>query len=211
MKKLPLFLAVIYGTVCTSGDAQKTPSIPETIVPGEPVAERAQRVSGAGMCRVHFDHDGRADSVAMTRSTGSTALDEDAVHSARHNWRGLPDSTASVPVKYSTALVSKGNTVRYETPIPAYPIWAERGKTSGTCLLQVLFDTRGKASFAVVIKSSGNKALDDYTVRYALERWKSSGLEESVLTYPVTYLYREPKPPQPGLSSVPGVEVHFVQ
>ena len=218
MKKLPLVLAVVYGTVCTSGHAQKTPSIPEAIIPGDPApadtAATARRVSGVGRCRVHFDHEGRADSVAMTRSTGSAALDEDALRSARRNWRGLPDSTASVPVKYSAAPVHKGGTIRYETPIPTYPVWAERNRYSGTCLLQVLFDTGGKASFAVVIKSSGNKALDDFTVRYALDHWKSSGLEESILTYPVTYLYREHKEPhttnQPftNLPNVPGVSFY---
>ena len=222
MKKLPLVLAVVYGTVCTSGNAQKSPSIPETIIPGDPAAEAkadaaptARRVSGAGMCRVHFDQDGRADSVAMTRSTGSAELDEDALRSARHNWRGLPDSTASVPVKYSKAPVTKGVTIRYETSIPAYPVWAERQQTSGTCLLQVLFDTDGKASFAVVVRSSGNKALDDYTVHHAMTHWKSSGGEESVLTYPVTYLYREhphsaPKRPNQDISTVPGVEIRQV-
>ncbi len=209
MKKIPLVLAVVYGTICTSGDAQKTPSIQETIVPGEPVAERAQRVSGVGMCRVHFDHDGRADSVAMTRSTGSASLDEDALRSARRNWRGLPDSTTSVPVKYSAAPVNKGVTIRYETPIPTYPVWAERNRYSGTCLLQVLFDTQGSATFAVVVKSSGHPALDNFTVRHALAHWKSSGSEESVLTYPVTYLYY---PPAGGIDtgtfSSPGVQIY---
>ena len=212
MKKLPLVLAVVYGTVCTSGNAQKTSSIPEAIIPGDPVpadtVATTRRVSGAGMCRVHFDQDGRADSVTMTRSTGSATLDEDALRSARRNWRGLPDSMASVPVKYSTAPVNKGGTIRYDTPVPSYPIWAELRQTAGTCLLQVLFNKEGRASFAVVVKSSGSKALDDYTVRYALDHWKSSGLEESILTYPVTYLYREHKEPFTNLPSVPGVSFY---
>lgn len=208
MKKFPLVLAVVYGTVCTPGFAQKTPLHPDTIVPGDPAADAeasAQRVSGAGLCRVRFDREGRVASATMTRSTGSETLDEDAMRSARRNWQGLPDSTVSVPVKYSTAPLKKGITIRYETPIPHYPIWAERERISGTCLLQVLFDTHGSATFAVVTKSSGNKALDNFTVRHALSHWKSSGGEESVLTYPVTYLYRERKQAEAASPVIPGL------
>ena len=185
MKKFPLVLAVVYGTVCTSGVAQKTPLIPEAIVPGDAPAG-IQRVSGAGMCRVRFDHEGHAASVAMTRSTGSAELDEDA-----------------------TAPVKKAGTIRYSTPVPEYPVWAERQQLSGTCLLQMLFDPEGKPTFAVVIKSSGNTVLDNYTVRYALSYWRSSGVEESVLTYPVTYVYGTRKVPGSDHLTTPGLQIYI--
>ncbi len=210
MRKFPLVLAVAYGTVCATGVAQKTTLYPEMIVPGDSAAVTAQRVSGAGLCRAHFDRDGRVADVTMVRSTGSAALDEDAMRSARRNWQGLPETTVSVPVKYAAAPLKKGLTIHYDTPIPQYPAWAGRQRFSGTCLLQVLFDAQGKAIFAMVAKSSGSPALDTFTVRHALSHWKSSGGEESILTYPVAYLYREQQAPNKSpqsFSSVPGVQL----
>ena len=195
MKRLPLVLAVVYGTVCTSGVAQKTSSVPENIIPGDPAADAAamaRRASGTGMCRVHFDGDGRVSYAVMTRSTGSMVLDEDTTRSARQNWRGLPSTTMSVPVKYSTVPLDKSNTIRYTTPIPEYPFWASRYHVSGTCLLQALFDAQGGPVYINVLRSCGNKQLDDFTARYASKHWKSTGGEESMLTFPVTYLYHEP-------------------
>ena len=147
----------------------------------------SHRASGLGECRVRFNSAGRVVEAVIVRTTGSAVLDEDMIKSARKNWHGLPDTMATIPVNYSTAPLKTSGTIRYETPMPEYPFWAERRGLQGRCVVQVIFNEHGSPTFAQVTRSSGSQPLDDSTVKYALTHWKSSGGEESVLTYPVAY------------------------
>ena len=154
---------------------------------------------------MRFNSAGRVAEAVTVRTTGSTVLDEDMLKSARKNWRGLPDTTATVPVNYSTTPLKSGGTIRYETPVPDYPFWAERRGIQGRCAVQVIFNEHGSPTFAQVTRSSGCQPLDDSTVKYALAHWKSSGGEESVLTYPVAYVLHH-SPLTEGQAAPPWVQ-----
>ena len=191
MKRLPILLAVLQGILCTAA-AQSTSSPSGAVVTTDSAPRLAEvishRASGSGVCRVRFNSAGRVAEAVMVRTTGSAVLDEDMLKSARKNWHGLPDTMATIPVNYSTAPLKNSGTIHYETPVPEYPFWAERRGIQGRCVVQVIFNEHGSPTFAQVTRSSGCQPLDDSTVKYALAHWKSSGSEESVLTYPVAYV-----------------------
>ena len=208
MKRLPIFLAVLHGILCTAA-AQSTSSPLGAVVTTDSASRDAEAIShrgsGSGECRVRFNYAGRVVEAVTIRTTGSAVLDEDMIKSARKNWHGLPNTTATIPVNYSTAPLKSGGTIHYETPVPEYPFWAERRGVQGRCVVKVIFNEHGSPTFAQVTKSSGSQPLDDSTVKYALNHWKSSGGEESVLTYPVAYVLH-PSQTKEGSMAAPWVQ-----
>lgn len=154
-----------------------------------PSGPSAQRLTGEGLCQVHYDETSRVDRATITRSTGSALLDQATVESAKKYWRGLPNSTVVIPVKYTTVPVSPAGSgvLRYQTPLPPYPYSAQAAGVQGSGIVQVLFDAQGKPETARMAKSTGSKDLDDQTVRYAQAHWRSTGGEEGTMTLPINY------------------------
>ena len=103
-------------------------------------------MTGEGLCQVHHDETSRVDRVAITRSTGSALLDQATVESAKKSWRGLPNATVVILVKYTTVPVtaSASELLRYQTPLPPYPYSAQAAGVQGSGIVQVLFNARGK-------------------------------------------------------------------
>lgn len=73
-----------------------TPAIPY------PYVARANHIHGSGSVQVTFDERGKAITAKMTRSTGSSVLDEATTSYAKANWTstGGERSTVEVPVLY---------------------------------------------------------------------------------------------------------------
>ena len=193
MKKLSALPLFMFGLLCTT-QAQKTSPAPVSgatgrAAPPMPVLTDV-RLNGIGSCRIHFNATGVVDRAEITRSSGSSVLDNHLIATARKHWHGRPNATMSVPVKYVNVpvLAQTGGVLEYDTPLPAYPEWARDYGMQGRTVLQVIFDEHGAPVYAGVLKSSSCKPLDDYTVKFVLSHWKSSGGEESMVTLPVSYV-----------------------
>ena len=189
----------MFGLLCTT-QAQKTALPPITGVPG-PTASPAPvltdvRLNGVGSCRIHFNAAGTVDRAEVVKSSGSSLLDNHMVATARKSWHGRPNTTVSVPVKYVNVpvMAQTGGVLEYDTPLPMYPDWARDNGMHGRAVLQVIFNEHGTPVYAGVLKPSQFKLLDDYTVKFVLSHWKSSGGEESMITLPVNYVMVKPDP-----------------
>lgn len=160
--------------------------------PPEPPKLSGKRLSGGGTCQVHYGSDGLVDRATITRSSGSDLLDKETLESAKRYWRGLPNSTAQVPFKYTEApvLAELGRPMHYKTPLPPYPPFAQKNGVQGSGIIQVLFDAQGKPEYAAMAKSTGSKELDESAVRFAQANWRSSGGEEGTMTLPINYRLR---------------------
>ena len=187
----------MFGLLCTSR-AQK-PALPPPGGSSGPAASPAPvltdvRLNGVGSCRVHFGANGVADNATIIKSSGSNALDNHLVNTARKQWHGSPNTTVSLPVKYVNVpvLAQTGDVLEYDTPLPEYPDWARDNGMHGRSVVQVIFDLHGTPVYAGVLKPSKFKLLDDYTVKFVLSHWKSSGGEESMVTLPVNYVLLKP-------------------
>lgn len=197
MKRLPILFVFFFGALCTTPAQVSAPRSGSAAQPpeGTPAPKLLdQRLTGSGMCRVHFDAKGCVASVAITKSTGSPLLDNNTLAAARRDWHGLPNLTASVPIKYLDAplMAATGAPMEYRTPVPDYPDAAKPVNAQGRGVVQVAFDLQGNAVYAGIVKSFGSKILDDHTVAFAKENWKSSGGEDSMITLPVAYVLTKP-------------------
>ncbi len=200
MKRCSLLLFLFLGMLGTAPAQQTAPS-PDAGVPSPALLDR--RLNGTGKCRVRFDVNGEVASIEITKSTGSTVLDDATVAAARRNWHGLPNSTTSVPIKYFDVplLAATGAPLQYETPVPPYPMAARMNRQQGIGTVQVLFNAQGKPVYADMVKSFRFKTLDDDTVSYVMSHWKSSGGEDAMITIPIKYVLK-PLPKHSDMESV---------
>lgn len=68
---------------------------------GSRAAALTPRPNLVGLCRVTFDHAGRAASAAMVKPLDHGKLDETTIRFARKNWSGRPNSTIDIPITYT--------------------------------------------------------------------------------------------------------------
>ena len=164
-----------------------------TPIPAYPASALKAKITGRGICQITFDASGHAESVLMTRSTGSTVLDQNTLAFAQAHWTGNPNSVASVPVNYR--LVHQSNQaqptpVTVNAPKPPYPEEARRSHLTGKGLLKVSFDQRGKLTGVTMVKSTGFGILDENTIKAVKYAWSSSGGRAITIVVPFEYRLR---------------------
>ena len=72
-------------------------------------------------------------------------------------------------------------------PQPNYPYSALSRQETGTVIVNVLFDARGKVVRADIQQSSGAADLDSVTRSFILRRWHVPALAGEIAIVPVVY------------------------
>lgn len=87
--------------------------------------------------------------------------------------QGSHDAVATIepPVSVGRQIVEGATLQVLRNPPPSYPAEAVRGGITGTVELEILVGTDGKPLDVLIVRSSGNRALDQAARRVVLQRW----------------------------------------
>ena len=190
MKTSLLILILASGLALTAVAATK-PHSPSSTAENPTASSKQWNIA---LCEVHFDAQGNFNSAAMTKSTGSKVLDDKLVKTTSQQFsKAQPNETLPIWMFCKTLEVpSTGGkkSVRVAGSRPPYPYKARASNTQGSGLVQISFNKMGDAISAVMAPSTGSKILDENSVNYVRQRWKSSGGTDVSTIVPVVYQLR---------------------
>lgn len=131
--------------------------------------------------------------MAMSKSTGSKALDDYFMQHQNGLWNGLRNRSLSIGVTCQAVAVSTPHgkkVVEVMALHPPYPYQSRALHEQGSGSVRASFDEKGNITNAAMAQSTGSQRLDGNTVFYAQKFWRSSGGEKVTTIIPVTYRLR---------------------
>ncbi|BAV97192.1 energy transducer TonB [Lysobacter enzymogenes] len=89
------------------------------------------------------------------------------------DFQGSNDVVASIepPVNVGRQIIEGATLQVLRNPPPSYPIEAVRAGITGTVELEILVGIDGKPIDVLIVRSSGNRALDQAARKVVLQRW----------------------------------------
>ncbi len=89
------------------------------------------------------------------------------------DFQGSNDVVASIepPVNVGRQIIEGATLQVLRNPAPSYPIEAVRAGITGTVELEILVGVDGKPIDVLIVRSSGNRALDQAARKVVLQRW----------------------------------------
>jgi TonB family protein len=90
-------------------------------------------------------------------------------------------------LKSSREFDAKVKTVFIAAPRPYYPYEARRGRITGSGLLRIYVDETGKVTEVKVVKSTGNRFLDDAGLR-AFRQWRAKPGNRREVDMPLVFV-----------------------
>lgn len=89
------------------------------------------------------------------------------------DFQGSTDAVASIepPVNVGRQIIEGATLQVLRNPAPNYPIEAVRAGITGTVELEILVGVDGKPIDVLIVRSSGNRALDQAARKVVLQRW----------------------------------------
>lgn len=93
-------------------------------------------------------------------------------------------------LKSSREFDAKVKTVFIATPRPDYPYEARRSRISGSGLLRIYVDETGKVMEVKVMKSTGNRVLDDAGLQ-AFRQWRAKPGNRREVDMPLVFVLSE--------------------
>jgi TonB family protein len=197
MRIYRLLLISVLGIACAGLADAPAPSHDMALhTPGPTYPPEAldAKVTGSGVCQVVFNHSGHVSSAVMTKSTGTTILDEHTITYARKYWSGRPNTSASVPIEYrlATSMAKVQSVVKIHGRSPPYPSEARQNRIEGSGIIKVSFDETGKVVSATMSKSTGSDILDKSTVKYVTDTWHVDIGRKYTTFIPITYRLYKP-------------------
>jgi len=90
------------------------------------------------------------------------------------DFQGSNDVVASLepPVNVGRQIIEGATLQVLRNPAPSYPIEAVRAGITGTVELEILVGVDGKPIDVLIVRSSGNRALDQAARKVVLQRWQ---------------------------------------